>query len=160
MQNLSLVKGQQAILTIIRNIQTSGKLLDQDIQLAGLSVINHAEEHGDITLACTLYLSMPKGSRKAALSAWLMTYGKLMPNTGLTKKEMPFLFDRSKVTDLESANNNPWYTFKLDKAPDQVFNVMDSIANLIKRIESAAAKGVPVEGYEKLDALRKLVPQV
>ncbi len=156
----NLIKGQQAILSVIKTIQAAGKTLDQDIQLAGMSVLNHAEEHGDITLACTLYLSMPKGSRKAALSAWLMTNGKLAANTGKNKKEQPFVYSREKITDLANADAAPWYTFKLDKAPDQVFNLGDAINNLIKRVEAATAKGVAVEGYDKLDKLRSLVPQV
>jgi hypothetical protein len=159
-KSIALVKGQSGILSLIMAIQAAGKVLDQDIQLAGMSVINHAEEHGDITLACALYLAMPKGARKAALAAWLMTFGKLSANTGLTKKEQPFVFDRSKTTDLNGAQQAPWFTFKLDKEPHAVFNLSESIAQLIKRAESAAKKGLVIEGAENLDALRNMIPKV
>ncbi len=159
-QSIALVKGQAAIISLIKSIHTAGKNLDGDIQLAGLSVMQHLEEHGDVTLACSLYLAMPKGARKAALSAWLMTFGKMQANTGLTKKEQPFVYARDKVTNLDGAQEAPWFTFKLDKEPDQVFNLSDAIANLIKRVEAASAKGLTVEGVDKLTALRALVPQV
>jgi hypothetical protein len=155
----TLIKGNQAILAIISQIQASGKLLDDEIQLAAMSCINHIEEHGDITVACTLYLSMPKGARKAALSAWLMTYGKLEANTGLNKAVQPFTYAKNRSTDLEGGEANPWYGFKKDKAPDAVFNLTESIERLIARVEAAAKKGLTVEGIEAVESLRKLVPQ-
>lgn len=154
----TLVKGNKAVLALIMQIQANGKLLDDEIQLAGMSVIQHIEEHGDITLACTLYLAVPKGARKAALSAWLMTYGKLVPNTGKNMKEQPFMFKRDGVTDLEGAEQKPWYEFKLDKAPDAVFNLTESIQRLLQRVDAAVQKGVSIEGLESVDALRALVP--
>lgn len=60
----------------IASIHTRGKKLDADIQTAGLSILNHANEHGDSTLADKLVLALPKGSRKLALTEWLLEIGR------------------------------------------------------------------------------------
>lgn len=156
----SLIKGNTAILALIKQIHANGKALDDEIQLAAMSVINHVELHGDTTVVNTLYLAMPKGARKAALSAWLLTHGKLIANKGKGSDLQPFGYNREGKTDLEGGAAKPWYTFKLDKAPSEVFNLLDGIAALIKRAESAAAKGLAIEGGEQLAALRNLAPKV
>jgi hypothetical protein len=154
----ALIEGNKTILGAILRIQTAGKELDDEIQLVGLSCMQHIEVHGDITLACTLYLAMPQGARKAALSAWLMTFGKLEANTGKNKKEQPFTYKRDAVTNLDGAEASPWYTFKLDKTPDAVFNLTESIQRLLQRVDAAVQKGVAIEGIAAVDALRALVP--
>jgi hypothetical protein len=132
------------------SIQSRGKVLDADIQHAALSAINHAEKHGDIGFVNRLYLAMPQGSRKAALTDWLISFGKVSANAGEGKKEMPFLFDREKHTNMVEAAANPWFTFKLDKAPDETFDIIVALRHIIKK---AQGKNVDVLSLTKVENL-------
>lgn len=147
----------------IESIQNRGKKLDADIQAAAFSVVCHVAEHGDITLANKLYLAMPKGSRRAALSGYLLAYGKLQANTdSATKAESPFLYNRAKVwsADVEAeAQSTQWYDCAApEKAPDQVFDLTKRLESLLKAVATAQAKGQTIQGLDKLDAIKALIP--
>ena len=60
----------------IASIRTSGAKLDERIQVAAISVIDHADKHGDTTLADALVNAMPKSGRKLALVEYLLAFGK------------------------------------------------------------------------------------
>lgn len=153
---IKLMNDAKTIEKAIASIANRGSKLDADIQHCALSVINHVELHGDVTLVNRLYLAMPKGTRKAALSAWLLQFGKVLANTDkASKKELPFVYNKQGKTDMDGAIANPWYNFKQDKAPDEVLNLNDSIKALLKRAESAMKRGVKVEG--DIESLRRMV---
>lgn len=131
----TLITETKAINQAIDSIARRGKKLDEDIQHVGLSVIQHADTHGDITLINRLYLAMPRGSRRSALTHWLLAFAKVSANTGEDKKEKPFIFNRMKETDMVGAVEMPWYNCKPDAAPDEVFDLDKALTALLKRAE-------------------------
>ena len=137
----------------IKRITSTGKKLDADIQAAGVGCLAHIEQHGDVTLFNRLYLALPKGARKSALTAWGLAFGKLVANTGDNKKEAPFLYDKAKTTDMAACMAQPWFDFSPDKAPDAVFDIAAAIASIIKR----ASKATTVTDEAMLTKLHALV---
>ena len=142
----------KAIDLSIKSIQSRGQKLDKDIQITAASCLNHIELHGDVTLFNRLFLAMPKGSRKTALTQWGIAFGKLSANAGDNKKEAPFLYDKSKDTNLAEALANPWYDFAPEKAPDEVFDVIKALHGLLTK----AGKANSVKGADLLEKLRRL----
>lgn len=135
---------------LIKRISTTGKKLDDDIQQAGLGCLNHIEQHGDITLFNRLYLALPAGARKSALTAWAIEFGRVLPNTGDNKKEAPFVYSRDKATDMAGAASNPWYNFAPDKAPDEVFDIGKALTALLAK----AGKAKSVSDVKLLEQLQ------
>jgi len=157
---IALVKGAKAIAQLINTIRADGKVLDDSIQLAALSCVSHATEHGDVTLACELFKALPKGARSKALTEWFVQYSQLTVNTGLKAKELPFILDRTKALDLEAANANPWYNCKPEKHPSEEFDLIKAMEALLTRADSAAKKGLTIKGADKLLQLRVLAGTV
>ena len=136
----------------IKSIAKQGKKLDADIQHVGLSCLNHIAEHGDVRLFNRLFLAMPQGSRKTALTQWALAFGKLKANTEEGKKESPFVYDKDRETNLTDAAANPWYSFAPEKAPDEVFDVIKMLNALLAK----AGKATTITNPEALAKLRDL----
>ena len=153
------------IKTAIASIAASGKKLDADIQSAGMSILNHADEHGDSTLADKLIEAMPKGSRKLALVEWMLAYGKLR----LLKKAdiedavriaagAVFAFDKSKRTDLEAAAAKQWYTFKPEAPVATAFDAQAAVVKVLAGLTKATTNGLTINNRaHALAAAQKLV---
>jgi hypothetical protein len=151
----SLILGTAAIKSAILTVQTSGKRLDDLIQTVGLSVLNHVELHGDVTVVNSLYLSMPKGSRSKALAEWLMAHGKVVANTDRkAAKTAPFVFEKSKATKLDAAMQAPWFTFAPEPAVVDMFDFQAALKSLLARAEKAEKAGQKIEGADLLTKVR------
>lgn len=149
----------------IASIAARGKKLDSDIQTAGLSILNHVQEHGDSTLADKLVLALPKGSRKLALTEWLLAFGKLR----ILSKTNPddasriaggaiFAYDKTKHTDLESAAAKPWYDFKPEPDVLTAFDAQSAVQAVLTKLAKAQAGGLTIENRaHALEAAQKLV---
>lgn len=149
----------------IASIASRGKKLDADIQTAGLSILNHVQEHGDSTLADKLVLALPKGSRKLALTEWLLAFGKLR----ILSKTNPddatriaggsiFAYDKTKNTDLESAAAKPWHDFKPEPDVLTAFDAQSAVQTVLTRLNKAQAGGLTIENRAlALEAAQKLV---
>ena len=149
----------------IASIASRGKKLDVDIQTAGLSILNHVQEHGDSTLADKLVLALPKGSRKLALTEWLLAFGKLR----ILSKTNPddaariaggaiFAYDKTKHTDLESADAKPWYDFKPEPDVLTAFDAQSAVRAVLAKLTKAQAGGLTIENRAlALEAAHKLV---
>ena len=129
-------------------ITKAGAKLDAFIQGTAVDVLEHYSEHSDTKLVNRLYLGMPKGARKAALTEWLLKFGKVQANTGDDKKTVPFLFDKTRTTNLDGAIESPWYDFKPDPVPDVSFDYYAMLMAVMAKGEKAASKGVEVKGLE------------
>lgn len=128
-------------------IAEKGQKLDDFIQYTALSVLNHVQLHGDVTVANKLFASMPKGSRKTALADFLVKYGKMVVETDRNKaKGNPFAYDKSKATNIEAARAKPWYEHKKEPDPIDSLDVHAMITMLVKRIERDESKGGKIEG--------------
>lgn len=123
----------------IAAIKTAGAKLDARIQTAAVAVLEHFAQHHDNGLVNRLYHAMPAGSRKAALASWLLTHCAVSANTDkATKQEQPFVYDRTKKTDPEAGEADPWYSHKPDKAPDEVFDLQKAVRALLAKASKAA----------------------
>jgi hypothetical protein len=151
----NLIVGNDALTSAIGSIKKAGKKLDGMIQVAGLSILNHIQLHGDITQFEALWAAMPQGARKNALAEWAFKFGKLSANTDAnTKSVKPFLFDREKRTDLFGAEDQPWFMFKPEKPVDQEFDFQKLLGMLLAKADKAEAAGLPITGAEQLKAVR------
>lgn len=137
---LTLITGTAELNKAIDSIISRGKKLDDSIQLLGLSLLAHTQEHGDITLMNRLLVSFPKGSRRNAFAEWALKFGKYSLNTGADKKDVPFHFDRERTTDMVGAEGIQWTEFKPEQDLDKVFDFGAMLQALIKKADQATAK--------------------
>lgn len=148
-----VVEDKAELNKLILSITAAGKRLDANIQLAGLSSLHHLAEHGDIGFVNRLYVAMPKGSRKTALTSWFLTHGALIATTGEGKDVKPFSYTKDKETSVAAAAADPWFSHKPDQAPDEVYDLQKAINIIIKK----AASGKELEHAELLPKLQALV---
>ena len=149
----------------ILSIASRGKKLDADIQTAGLSILNHVQEHGDSTLADKLVLALPKGSRKLALTEWLLAFGKLrilektnVDDAARIGAGALFAYDKTKSTDLESAAAKPWYDFKPEASPLTAFDAQAAVQGVLAKLAKAQAGGLTIENRaHAIEAAQKLL---
>jgi len=150
----ALISGAAAIDKAILSISNRGKKLDGDIQVCGLSVLAHIEQHGDISLFIKLYMAMSAGSRRNALVDWACQFGKLDVNLREDKKERPFLYAKGKTTNLVGAMEKPWYKCKPEKALADEFDFIGKIQGLLDAASKAAAAGTPIKGLEQYERFK------
>lgn len=138
----------------IKSITARGAKLDGDIQHVAISALHHLATSGDIMAVNALFLGMPKGSRKAALTAWYLTHGALIATTGPDKGVKPFAYTKDKKTNVEAGMADPWFNHSPDKKPDEVFDLQAAIAAIIKK---ASGKGRELAHGELLIPLQGLL---
>ena len=150
--SVKLIVGAAEIDKAIASIGRRGAKLDDDIQLAGLSVLAHTAEHGDTGVMDRLVNAMPKSARKLALVEWMLAYGrarKLNPHDKDEAKAIQdgrvFKVDKERTLDLESAQGKPWHTFKPEATPITAFDAQAAVASVLARMRGAAAKGVSIK---------------
>lgn len=150
-----LYKGAAEINRAIDSIKNRGAKLDASIQLAGLSVLAHASEHGDTTCADRLVLAMPKGARKLALVEWMLAFGQLAKiDPTVDSKEWRgrmFKLDRTRTLDLKAAEAKQWHKFKPEAAVRTAFDAQAAVMALLARLKGAESKGMSIE--HKAEAL-------
>lgn len=106
-----------AIKKVIDAIARTGKKLDLDIHTAAVSCLNHAQQHGDVTLCTRLVDAMPKSSRRKALIHWFASFGPL----AYSDKEKKFRVAKGrdiKPYDIEGATEKPFYDFTAERNPE------------------------------------------
>lgn len=131
-----------AIIKAIESVARRGLKLDADIQEAAYSILVHVDKHGEVSLANQLYKAMPKGSRRNALVEFFIQCGKIGVNTDkATKGDFPLIFDKSRTTDLKSAEEKPWFNRKPEAAPDVAFNPDAFIAKIQAQLRKLSDKG-------------------
>lgn len=154
-----LLIGKESILDAVGNIQVKGKELDQLIQVTGMSVLNHIQLHGDITLFEALWAAMPKGSRKKALGDWAVKYGKVvmhLDEKGKIVADKPFLFNKLGNTDLLGAEAEPWFNCAPEKLEDTELDFTKLLGMLLAKADKAAQKGIDIKGADVLAKVREV----
>lgn len=144
----------------IASIKVAGAKLDARIQDAAVSVLYHFGENHDIRvvnrLVNDLFGALSKGARKAAMTSWLLANCAVVANTdAVTKKEKPFVYDKTKTTSPEQGMATPWYDHKPDQAPDEVFDLQKAVKSLLAK----AGKAETLKGGDS-KALRALAAAV
>lgn len=154
---MKLFEGAAAINKEIGLIKTAGKKLDERIQVAGVSVIQHCGLHNDVTVVNNLFLAMAAGTRKKALAEWLLKFGNVAANTDkASSKTAPFVYAKDKVANVDGAIAEPWYDFAPEPAVATMFDFQAMLSSLLKKAEKAEQQGLKIEGAEALAAVRKL----
>ena len=155
---IKLITETKLIDKAIASIANRGKKLDGDIQVAALSVINHIEKHGDVTLANRLFDALPKGARRLALAEWFLAFGKLAANTDklTVKAGVHFVYAKDKKTDLAGGEETPWYEMKKEADVATAFDVQAELARLLAKIKKAQKDGVELKNADKLADLLAL----
>lgn len=146
--------------TSIKSIATRGAKLDADIQKTGLAIMEHYAKSKDDTLANRLYHAMPKGSRRNALVEWFVTFGGMQVNkTAETKADRPLVGDKTKAVDIAGAAGKPWYTCKMEKAPDVEFDLARQLHIVLARAKRMQQEGkiVKTSGID-IDRIASLLP--
>lgn len=158
---ITLIVGTADLNKAIDSVIARGKKLDDSIQLLGLSLLSHTQDHGDITLMNRLLVSFPKGSRRNAFAEWALKFGKFMLNTGADKKDVPFHYAKERTTDLEGAKGIMWTEFKPEPDIDQVFDFGAMLQALLKKADKAMATDpTKVKGSELIQQARELAQKV
>ncbi len=139
-----LILGAESLKTAIASIQVAGKKLDNDIQMACMSIANHIELHGDVTLADKLFHAMPKGSRRNAMADWMVLHGKVMLNLADNKDTVIFLFDKKATTKLDDGAAMPWWECKPEKPVTFSLDMDKLIEQAIKRKVKAESEGLEI----------------
>lgn len=135
-------------------ITRAGAKLDAFIQTTAVDVITHYAEFCDTGLVNRLYNGMPKGSRKAALTEWLLAYCAVVANENkATAKEQPFVHSKDKVTDIEGGAAKNWFECKLDAKPADVFDFQKFVKSALKKYGEAEVTNMTVEQAHALAAL-------
>lgn len=158
---MELIRNLPELNKAIAKIKTAGKKLDDTIQMVGMSCLQYAEEHGQVTPASDLFKALPKGARRNALAEWMVAYGKITVKTtteiaawaaekGKGKEEAPvFNYAKDKKTDLAEAEAKPWYEFRPERPVQEVFDAQQAAQALLKRIQKA--KTAAAEGTMKIE---------
>ena len=153
---MQIIKTAAEINKAIASIANRGAKLDGDSHKAGVSVLAHASEHGDSTLADRLVQAMPKGGRKLALVEWMLAHGQLakldptVDKAAITAGRI-FKLDRTRTLDLEGAIKDSWVTFKKEASVHTAFDAQAAVKSVLARLKQANAKGLTVEN--KVQAL-------
>lgn len=134
--NVKTITDVSALGKLIDAIKKAGTKLDNDIHVAAVSALARLADHGDIGYCNRLYLALPKGVRKAAMTSWLLAYGSLKANTDTaTKAETPFVFTKDKACNVADGMADPWYDHKPDQKPDEVFDLQAALQAVLKKAQ-------------------------
>lgn len=142
----------------IKTVIASAGQLQTQIHELGLECLEHAEEHGDVTLADLMVKELPKGQRVEALKVWFETFSPIRWNgkgeVGQLKKEAK----NYTPYDLEAAAATPYYSLTQEKKPQTLSleNLINIVQGLEKRIDKAEENGAIADG-ESVDAMRTYV---
>ncbi len=144
----------------IASIAKAGKNLDARIQRCAVASFEHMLAHRDHSLLVELYKALSKGQRRASMAAWILQFTQLTANTdAASKADKPFVLDKEKAFDLESAKDTLWYECgKPEAPPDEILDVNKAVVALLKRVKAAKNSGRPVKGLddETIAALQTL----
>ena len=150
--SVKLIVGTAEIDKAIASIGRRGAKLDDDIQLAGLSVLAHTAEHGDTGVMDRLVHAMPKSARKLALVEWMLAYGRARKldindkdEAKAIKEGRVFKFDKERKLDLEGAIENPWVGFKKEAPVHTAFDAQAAVKSVLARLAAASKNGLTVE---------------
>ena len=134
----------------IASIAKAGKTLDGRIQRCAVAAFEHMLAHRDHTLLVELYQALSKGMRRASMAAWIMRFTQLTANTDpATKADKPFVLDKEKSFDLETAKETLWHECgKPEASPDELLDVNKAVIALLKKVKAAKDAGRPIKGLD------------
>lgn len=155
---MKLMTTTAEITKAITSIHGRGAKLDADIHRCGVSVLVHASEHGDSTLADKLVLAMPKGGRKLALVEWMLAFGQLAKLDKVADKDAIaagrlFKLDKTRTLDEKGATETSWTEFKPEAPVLDAFDAQAAVHSVLARLTKAGAEGLTIKN--KAQALQE-----
>lgn len=137
-----LFTGTAVIQKELVSIKAASAKLDMRIQVAGMSILAHINEHHNITLFNELLDSMGKGHRKTAMVEWALANGQISKNMdedGKLDKDCPYKWDKTKTTNLLAAEDKPWFEFKPENL-DDTFDFQKMLMSLLSKADKQLSK--------------------
>jgi len=125
---------------IVRNCMTirkAGKKMDELIHQTGVSVIAHAEKHGDTTLIDRLFSVMPKSSRAKALKTWIEDFGPVSWDEDLDR----FKLDKEKKARVNEAAKIPFWEYTQESKPLSPLDLEKRLKLLFKQANKVVNQG-------------------
>lgn len=153
-------------------MKKTGQKYDNEVQLLLASAVVMAAMHGNTNGINAVATSLSNGTRKQAVSGWLMKHAPVVAQEDADKaKTHPFKFSREKLETL-MGNKNPsaeqadaygqlihashWSNFKPDSVEVTEWSLTDAIQKIITQARKMGAKNVKVQGIEALPGLEAL----
>ena len=138
----------KGINTNIKNIKNAGIKLDQRIHETGVSIMQHAADHGDWTPMQRLFDALPKAGRKKAFVTWVVSF------TPLKFDDKLGTFVKSKKSkreyDVAGANATPFWDYTKEVAQtldvDKLLDLSKLIDQALERVEKAQEAGATIKG--------------
>lgn len=160
-----ILDGAASINSAIAKIQSSGKRFDDAVQIAALSVLNHASLHGDTTLADALAKALPAGSRLRSLVTFMTAHGQIRllskadpADAAAIKAGRVFSLDRTKPAfNLETAALSRWTDAIKAETVESLLDAPKLVASLTSRLGKAIQEGKVEHVDGALVEARKLV---
>lgn len=146
--------------------------LETSLQLVLASCAFFALKDGNVQPMNSLFTTISKGVRRAALQGWLVKFAPVLANTGKDAKEVPFVFSREKVktltdTDKPTAEQaeatalkgfaTMWTEFKPEELVPEFFDVRKMLDHLVKQATALQKKGSKAKGADLLTKVQALV---
>lgn len=149
---------REECLSAIKSCGNRAKSLNNDLQAVALSVILHANQHGDVTLAQAACEAFTKGQRLNSFVVFLEKYGKLQwdkkARTVVYRKRDDVAMDEEKL--LEVVGDSRWYTAVAPEQPVSIVDVQTAFLKFMERIERQAGEAAEVHHKELLPVLEEL----
>jgi roadblock/LC7 domain-containing protein len=117
----------------IAAISKASRTLEDNIHIAAVSALVHAEECGNTTPMVDLLAAVPAFSRKNALILWAAKFGKF----AVTADGKSVEFAKFAKTNVEAAMALPFWDFK-PETPIKAFDLAAELAKLVARAEKEA----------------------
>lgn len=128
----------------LRAVTKSREKVVADLQVLAVSIIGHACEHGDVTLADRLLTAMGRGLDRQAMVLYLENFGpfRFDAKSGhfehSKKKAKELTFDEAWLMD----EAPQWHEFaKAKKALSSSFDLEQKVTSLLKSMQSALESG-------------------
>lgn len=133
------MSSKKDILKRITSIRNRGARMDRDIHETGVLCLEHARDHGDVTLATKLVDAMPKSSRRKALIAWFTNHG---PMRYSAKNEQFTLKKQRQPSDflVDEANTVPFWEFTKERTPAK-YDLEKAINGFVRSLRKAREQG-------------------
>lgn len=169
---MKVIQDSAALSKLVGSIvKASGKLTD-DIQQALQSVVYFAAKDGNIDTLNTLFVTVAKSVRRAAIRSWVLEFAPVTDNPDKEAiKTIPFKFSREKLETL-TGHNKPtpeqalayaqgletlWTEYKeVGVVPEEV-DIHAIFASALKKVEGTVAKGAKIKGAALLENIRSVL---
>ncbi len=153
-----LLDDHKAINKGITSIKVRGRNLDLLIWQVAASATVHSVQHNECSTLDRLYNSMPNGSRRERLAAWVVDNSGITLYKGKAEGRV-FSVKEGASAATEALLTQPWYEHAREVDNDKPqWNFHASLERMLKRAEREAAQGNSTVDSAALEALSALLP--